>query len=366
MKNKKKILIVSVSSGAGHIRAAQAIEKTAEQSFSEFEVKHIDFLQYISKGTKKIFFDWYKFVVLHRPQLYGFCYKKSDRPNIKKGVQKITKLLTGKNAKSFLKEVEKFYPDFILCTYFVPADILSQTKFKHIPRGTVITDYGFHEFWFTDEKQMYFVASKEIGEKLKKRNVPKTHIVQSGIPINPDFYKEKSETKLREAFGIKQKQKVILILSGGQGLIKSNKIAQQLFSLDMQTTIIAIAGKNKILKKNLDDLMPPPHIQLISVGWTNKMDNYMRVADLIITKPGGLTVSECTALKKPMLLVSPIPGQEECNAIFVKKNKLGLIARDIKEIAKQTSLLLNNQIPIKKLHFKKPAANIILERIKKH
>jgi processive 1,2-diacylglycerol beta-glucosyltransferase len=368
MRNKKKILVISVSAGAGHIRAADAIKKTAERQYPKFDVEHIDFLDFIPKPMKKLFFDWYELVIKFNPELYGFLYRQTDRPKIKHITKKWTEFLSKMNAKKFLKHVVRSNPDYIVCTYFVPADIIVNAREQYsiaAPLATLITDYGIHAFWFTSKEQTYFVATSEMKTALVDKGVDPSRVVLSGIPIDPVFFEKKSIAALKKKYGLPIDKKIILILAGGKGLMKSDEVVSTLFDMEESITIVAIAGKNKTLEASLKSLTPPKKQNLVIVGWTNDMDEYMRMADLIITKSGGMSTTECMILQKPCIIVNPIPGQEEANALYLIEQKYGAVADNPKDLLPLIDELISR--PQKKQRSKIPpnGAIRILDRIKK-
>jgi processive 1,2-diacylglycerol beta-glucosyltransferase len=165
---------------------------------------------------------------------------------------------------------------------------------------------------------------------LERRDI--MNVIVSGIPLDPVFYQEKNKLELRKTYGIPEKQKTFVAISGGQGLTALERIIKELFSAKEPTTIIAIAGDNKILENRLKKLEPPKHIKLIILGWTNKIDDYLRLADVVISKPGGVTTTECVTLGVPMLAVQPLPGQEEENIEYLLENRYGVVARNPEDL----------------------------------
>ncbi len=329
MTPTKKILIISISAGSGHLRAAQAIAKTATAKFPELEVRHIDMMDYVSKSMKTAVVESYDLMAKQLPELYGFFYKKTDRPKISWRLRKLSKFFNKINSGNFFKYIQEFQPDLILCTHFFPIYALAELKKKYnltTPISLVITDYRHHGLQTSINISHYFVPIKKISWDLARNNVPAKNITVSGIPIDPSFYETKSAAELNKKLNIQDGYKNILVLSGGHGLIDTNKIIACLFQLSGKINIFAIAGNSQKLKQQLEKLTPPKYINLNIIGWTDKIDEFMRVADVIISKPGGLTTTECMVLRKPIIAISPIPGQEEYNAEYILENKLGVIA----------------------------------------
>lgn len=357
----KRLLLISVSAGAGHKRAAQALEKQAQQDYPDIAVQHIDMATLVSFPTRAAFFDSYELLVRQLPELWGIMYRASDHTRVKKLFDSAQKMLGSVDTKRFLDTVKAFHPDHIICTHFVPANILAHTTdstISSIPRSIVVTDYGMHELWVSDNPAHYFVATESIKQKLIGRSIHPDDVVVSGIPVDPIFYAKKNTTAIKEKMGVSADKPIILVLAGGQGLIATDGIVKELFSLATPHSIIAIAGKQKALEQRLAALLPPKHHELHVLGWTDHIDEYMRIADIVVTKPGGITTSECIALGKPIVAISAIPGQEEANATYIAEHNLGTICNNLSAI---TSCIASCQT--KKPKEKRIAAQTILSTI---
>jgi len=327
----KKILIISASTGAGHVRAAEAVRKTALLAYPELLVKHIDFLDYLSKPMSMALAGTFDVMVKQAPELWGFVYNQTNQKSVTSGLQKITKALKQISSSEFAEAIRAFNPDYILFTHMFPADmylgLVEKGTLPHIPHGTVITDYGLHEMWLTHPDQHFFVPSEKILWQLREREIKKDKIIFSGIPVDPVFYEKKSQMTLRKKLGFTPKEHIILCLSGGQGLIHLDDVIRTISERKEPATIVAICGTNKKMLNKLKKLVFPAHIKLHVLGWVDTIDEYMRIADIIVSKLGGLTTTECITLGIPIIGINPIPGQEEQNTQFILEHGLGHIAR---------------------------------------
>lgn len=360
----KKLLIVSASPGAGHIRAAEAVHKTALLSYPNLITKHIDFLDYLNKPMKVALAGSYDMMIKQVPDLWGFVYKKTNQQNITNGLQKITKALKNITSYDFAEEIRQFKPDYILFTHMFPADmylgLMEKEKLPSIPHGTVITDYGLHEMWLTHPHQHFFVPSEKIQWQLQQRNIKHENILFSGIPVDPVFYQKKSHASLRKKMKFTPKEHIVLCLSGGQGLTHLDGVIATITKRKEPATIVAVCGTNRTLLKKLNQITCPPHMKLRPLGWVDNIDEYMRIADVIVTKLGGMTTTECITLGIPIIGIDPIPGQEEHNTQFILENKLGHIARTQEDLIYYISHI-EKTLP----YLQKKSANIILDTITK-
>ena len=367
---QKKILLISVSAGSGHVRAAQALEKTAKTKFPEMDITHIDMMDYVSTPLRKTIVDSYNIIAKQLPEVWGFFYKKTNKPKIAKYAQKMAGLLNMINTGPFYNYIKATQPDIILCTHFLPIHALSTIQNsknrKNSKISMLLTDYHNHFFQTSPIINHYFVSCEKIKWRMIYMGIPEEKITESGIPVDPIFYENKKIDELKKIYQADETRKNVLVLSGGQGLVDTNKIILTLWKSNQNLHIFAVAGSNDKLKRELEKLSPPENMRLTVLGWTDKIDEYMRIADIIITKPGGLTTTECITLKKPIIAISPIPGQEEYNAEYILENNFGVIARTPEDllyyIEKNTPVFPNLK---NEINNKKTSAEIILEELQK-
>jgi processive 1,2-diacylglycerol beta-glucosyltransferase len=364
----KKLLIVSASAGAGHVRAAQALEATAKISHPDWEVLHLDIVDYISVASRKLFFESYELIATELPKLWGFFYNSIDVPKRQEQFDKVTSILKKLQSKKFITAVNKFGPDYILCTHFTPPDGLNKNraKLKTNPRiGVVITDYGLHQLWSSCGADDFFVGTEKMRWKLILGGQPETDTFASGIPIFPAFNKNNLQsTNLKRKFEVSDNKKIILVLSGGQGMAGIENIVESLYASQQSLHVFAIVGNNQKRLDSLESLVTPDHITLSAIGWTDKIEEYMAIADVIVSKSGGLTVSEVIAMQKPFIVINPIPGQEERNAEHILVQGYGKIAHTTNDLLYYIGLEADEIAPgYKNLKNKRPAAQVILAAV---
>ncbi len=357
----KKILIVSVSAGNGHTRAAAALKKAVDLFYPQIIADQVDFLDFVGPASKKIFFETYDLLIQNMPTLYRLLYDISDKKTGSKILDKITTLNKKLNTKKFQNFIVKYSPDAIIFTHFIPAEIFN-TFNQTIPSATVITDYDNHRLWFTGNKQKYFVAHAGIKDQLIALGAEKNNIIVSGIPIDPVFYQDTTNAQkklIKEKLKITENNKIITIMPCGQGKIDPTKLVEKILQ-EKDITIIALSGKNKNLLQEYKKIKNK-NIKIIS--WTDDIHKYLQLADLVITKPGGMAISECIALNKPMLFINPIPGQEEKNINYITSIGLGTVLKD----ANLWPEIWNNirQIKLPPILTASPANNIIIDEILK-
>ncbi|HUQ08744.1 MAG TPA: glycosyltransferase [Steroidobacteraceae bacterium] len=314
----RKLLILSVSAGAGHVRAAQAIEAAARGS--PVTATHLDLLALVPADFRKLYGQQYIKLVEKLPQLWAYLYSSTDRPSrdtllgkLKRGAEKL-------NTRRLLAEIERLAPDAILCTHFLPAELLSRRRAKGVklpPVWVQVTDYDVHALWVHPHVDRYCVASEEVAFRLADRGVPPAKIAVTGIPVMPQFSATLDRARCARELGVSPDRFTVLMMAGGAGVGGLDQLAERLLRLPDDMQLIALAGRNDDLLTRLKKLAAAHPGRLHPLGFTTTVERVMTASDLVITKPGGLSVSECLAKGLPMLLVSPIPGQEERNADYL-------------------------------------------------
>jgi processive 1,2-diacylglycerol beta-glucosyltransferase len=316
---KPRVLLLSASSGAGHVRAAEALAK-AFHARGDCDVEHIDAMDYASKAFREIYAKTYIKMVQRAPELMGLVYDRTDQP-WQHPRRRLA--LDRLNTQPMIRMLKQVQPDLCVATHFLPGEILAWliAKRKLLARNAiVVTDYDVHAMWLVRTVDRYYVALQESAEYMARIGVPRETIRVTGIPVDPVFEQHSDKTEVRRKLGLDTKARVLLISAGGYGVGPVAQLVRDLLEMKREWQIVAIAGKSEKLKKTLDKLaatagkLATGTARLVSVGFTTEMDQYMAAADLLVGKAGGLTTSEALARELPIALVEPIPGQEERNA----------------------------------------------------
>jgi processive 1,2-diacylglycerol beta-glucosyltransferase len=351
----KKILILSVSAGAGHMRAAEAIRATAAINAPEIEVLHLDVMDFVSSAFRKLYTDFYIKLVNHAPALWGYLYSASNEAQTDSKREKVRQALERMNARPLKKAIADFAPDAIICTHFLPAEMLSRLIRKDrmtTPVWVQVTDFDLHRLWVHEHMSGYFAANDEVAYRMRAHGIlaEKIHVV--GIPIMPAFAQPLSRTTCAHEFGLDPAKPTILLMGGGAGLGSLDTVAGHLLAQNEAFQLIVLAGKNADALAHLQQLALRYPGRLLPQGFTNQVERLMACADLVITKPGGLTTSECLAMGLPMIVNAPIPGQEERNADFLLEQGVALKAFDEVTLAYRVQYLLAHPDKLAEMHNK--------------
>ena len=315
-----KILLLSVSAGAGHMRAAEALHQCAQQQFPGVQTLHLDVMQYVTTAFRKIYADWYVKLVNASPATWRLLYEKADEADPRSPFQKLRRATERLNTKALLRAVEDFGPDAVVCTHFLPAELLMheiRRERLRLPVWVQVTDFDLHRMWIMPNMAGYFAGNDEIAERMRQMIAPSAQIHSTGIPIMPAFGEAPDAAAARAQFGLDPARRMVLLMGGGAGMGGLDDVARTLLAIEQDFQLVVLAGKNEEMLRALQALAAEHPARLIPMGFTDQVHRLMACASFVITKPGGLSTSECLAMGVPMILNSPIPGQEERNADYL-------------------------------------------------
>jgi processive 1,2-diacylglycerol beta-glucosyltransferase len=319
-RRRKRLLILSASAGHGHIRCGQAVEKACAAEKLDFDVTHVDILDYTNPLFKTVYSRMYIDMMTNMPEVLGWLYDQLDKPwKSKKHKLAFDKLHVG----PFVRLIERVRPDMVFSTHSLPAEIISwlrerKRKPMNIRQTVVITDFDVHALWLCEHFEHYFVALDETRAHLEALGMPEEKITVSGIPIDPVYRSLPDRRTMRRKHGLDPDRVTIVVSAGGYGVGRVETVLSLLLRLRHPAQVIAVCGKNEALKQRLAAQAAAeerhPRVALKVVGYTNAMHEFMAASDLIVGKPGGMTMCESLASGLVWVVVNPIPGQEERNS----------------------------------------------------
>jgi processive 1,2-diacylglycerol beta-glucosyltransferase len=341
----ERVLILSASAGAGHVRAAEALERAFAELGAAREVRHLDALHFTNKVFRSLYSKAYLELVDHAPDVLGWLYDWLDTPWEKERRRLAWDKL---NTRPLIKMLERYRPDLVLCTHFLPAEIISWLKAKGrlaCPQAIVVTDFDVHAMWLCHRFEHYFVAIEETREHLVRLGIPAGRVTVSGIPIDPVFAVRKDRSEMRRKLGLEAERATMLLSAGGFGVGPIEHAVTNLLELAHPAQIVVVCGRNAELKERLDQLAAGSagrRNRLFAIGYTTAMDEYMSAADVLIGKPGGLTTSEALAKELLLVIVNPIPGQEERNSDHLLEQGAAIRCNNLPVLAYKIDRLLDD------------------------
>ncbi|WP_171013842.1 glycosyltransferase [Chitinivorax sp. B] len=309
------ILLLHATAGAGHTRAAQAVA-AALLANDQTDVQVTDILACTSSLFRKMYVKSYIDLVQHAPRLWGYLYEKHDKMRAADSKTARTRLLFDKaNSRRFKDLLTETNPKVILCTHFLPLELLSDRKQRGkltTPVHAVITDVSPHAFWVYPHIDHYHVANAASARELECKGIPPERISVTGIPVDPIFAQQTSAPQMRAQLGLPERP-TVLLLSGGFGVGPLLDMLNSFEGEDCGLSLVVVAGRNAELEAACHERAQTLKTPVTVHGFVNNIHELMDAADLVVTKPGGLTTNEILAKGKPMALVAPIPGQEQRN-----------------------------------------------------
>lgn len=258
-------------------------------------------------------------------------------------------------------------PDIIIITFpmIVVPEYRNKTG-KVIPTFNVMTDFCLHKIWVHENIDRYYVATDYVKQKLVEIGTHPSNVKVTGIPIRPQFEVDVPKSIIYKKYGLSSDKKVLLIMAGAHGVLKNVKELCEALLLDSEVQIVVVCGKNAALKQSLSELEQAHPNQLKALGYVEQIDELFRVTDCMITKPGGITLTEATAIGVPVILYKPVPGQEKENALFFEDYGAAIVINRHEDILESVTNLLQDEEKlesmkqnIKKLHLKQSSQTIL-------
>jgi processive 1,2-diacylglycerol beta-glucosyltransferase len=342
-----RILILSASVGAGHVRAAEAVELALKQMVPSATVHNVDVLALTNRVFRRVYGRSYLDLVNKAPHVLGYFYDMLDQPSRsgKNRGDRFRLLVEKMNLKKFTRFLLEDRWDLVINTHFLPAEIIGSLRKAgklDVPQVTVTTDFETHRLWVNQPCERYFTATEEGAQYLQAWGVPAGDIVTTGIPIHPEFSAAKDKNALLAKHGLDGSRPIVLQLAGGFGVGPIEKLFLSLLQVPTPLQVVAVCGRNARLKFDLDNLDKPERHKIKVVGFSRDIDELMAVADLVITKPGGLTTSETLARGTVMVIVNPIPGQESRNSDYLLESGAAIKANNAATLPHKVTALLND------------------------
>ena len=344
MKSKKKILLVYSTAGMGHKKAALALESVMKGFSGDYDVKPVDVMEYATRLYKFLYLDFYVFLMKKATWLWALMFYVSDM----KLVDILTRSIRGKmdynGVTGFGEFLLKEAPDAVIATHFLVPSIAGILKKKGLKSelSAVVTDYGPHSYWLSGSIDIYFAGSERVRTELIRKGIKPEKIRVTGIPTGSEFHARQNEDALRKKYGLDEARKTVFIMSGGFGVGPVGKMLKAMNSCKSKVQVIAVCGHNKELYGQLESIASSLNYPLKLFAFTDKVAELMAVSDVMITKAGGISVTEAMDSSLPMILFGSIPGQETWNERFLSENGAAVIAKSIEDIPRLADGMLED------------------------
>lgn len=361
-----KILIFYASYGGGHLSAANSIKSYIERNCKNCIVEMCDCMKYINKPIEKITTDAYKIMAKDAPKAWGMIYKWSDKGPIFHISNFNNEIMSKKLNKMF----DEFKPDIVISTH--PFSTQMSAYLKKIGKinckiASIMTDFASQNQWLVGHEYVdyIFVSNKEMRDDIIKKGVDANKVFATGIPLSLRFQEKFDKDEIYKEFNLNPNKKTILFFGGGEfGLAKETTtevLKQFVENLQNKYQIVIISGKNDKIHQKFEKIVEEEQAQENAkvFGFTNKVPELMSISYMVVTKPGGLTSTESLSSNLPMIIINPIPGQEEENARYLEEKKVAIWLHDDDNFKEKIKQILENNQKIEEMRDKtKEIANI--------
>ncbi|MBR1654606.1 MAG: glycosyltransferase [Clostridia bacterium] len=351
----KKVLILYAKYGGGHLSAANAIKSYIENNYTDTEVRSVDCVEYFNKFISNVTTGAYKKMAKKAPNLWKKIYYGST-DGFLSHVSNFTNKLMAKKLKKLFNE---YNPDTVISVHPFGTPITSYLKNHegiNCKLAVVFTDFAPHEQWLVGKEECdYFFVSNEVMKQalIDNYNIASDKIHVTGIPLSSAFSSNFNDGEIIEKYNLNKDKKLILFFGGGEFGLGENYTVQILKELTQyidKYQIVAVSGRNKKMYNEFINLSNElKSNDLHTLDYCTDVPALMHMSSLVVTKPGGLTSSESLASHLPILIINPIPGQEEENAEFLVNAGAAIWLKKEDDIQQVINSLLNNESKLEEL-----------------
>jgi processive 1,2-diacylglycerol beta-glucosyltransferase len=330
------------------MRAADAVAAAVRELIPEAKVENRDVLEFTNPLFRRVYGKAYLDLVNRAPHLVGFIYDHMDRASKSKNrlSERLLRAVDKLNLKPFEDWLLAAKPDLVINTHFLPAERIARLRTlgkTAVPQVTVCTDFDTHRLWVNQPCDRYFVATEEGADHLVHWGVKRSDIEIIGIPVDTGFSRPVDRQACLARFQLAGDRPIVLQMCGGFGVGPVEGVFQSLLEAKTPMDLVVVCGRNAKLKTALSALPAPEQHRVHIFGFTAEMDQLMGCADIVVSKPGGLTTSEILARGLAMVIVNPIPGQEDCNSDYLLENGAALKANHPSSLSRKLNLLLESR-----------------------
>jgi len=340
--NSKRIFILTLSVGTGHVRAAEVLQRAFYDCIDPVEVRLLDALKVARSWFLALYVRPYWWLLRRAPGLWRWLFERRQ-----KKLHRATapRWVFRRGCKEVFEQLKAYAPHLVIANEVGALEIAALGKREgwfHAPILAVQTDFQTEPPWVQAEVDVYCVGSEEARSQLVNWGTSPNRILVCGIPVDPVFALPLDKSELRRALGLDAQRPVILVMGGGMGPAPLDAIVGSLELCRFPLQVLVVAGHDRILKQALDHMRRKVALNLHVFGWTDTIPELMAVADLLITKPGGLTAAEALSAGLPMIVTHPIPGPEERHVRYLVQLGAALQAKNLEEIPQLVTQMLSN------------------------
>ena len=329
----RRILFLYLTKHSGHYAAAVAIDEMIRRVDGNIETMLLDSFSHANPVLSKVTLRAYLAVLKAAPEIWEFMY---DNPEFKERTKKLRETLNRGNSRKLQRLLHEFAPDVVVCTQAFACGVIASWK-RATGRRTpalvgVLTDFVAHRYWADPEVDLYIAPSEETRQNLIAQGVLPERITTHGIPTNQCFLGPVDRAAVIKNLGLKPDLPKILVMGGSLGLGPMKSVIRKLNKLPQPFDIIVVTGKNQELQEQLARKGAKLRHTTKIFGFVDNVHELMEISEMIITKPGGITIAEALVKKLPMIIINPIPGQEAKNSEYLLSQSVAVEATDANDV----------------------------------
>ena len=314
----RRILFLYLTKHSGHYAAAVAIEDAVRRLDPQVETMLLDSFSHTNPVLSRVTLRAYLAALKAAPEIWEWMY---DNPEFKERTARIRELLNRGSSKKLQRVLADFQPDAVVCTQAFACGVIAswkQATGRDWPAlAGVLTDFVAHRYWAHEKVDLYIAPSQETKQTLVSQGVPPERVVADGIPVNERFTAFVDKAGIVKKLGLRPDLPKVLVMGGSLGLGPMKSVIRKLDKLPQPFDIVAVTGKNEELKDRLSRKGRKLRHHTTIFGFVDNVHELMEIAEIVVTKPGGITTAEALVKQLPMIIINPIPGQEAKNTEFL-------------------------------------------------
>lgn len=330
-----RIAILHATAGSGHKRAAESLAAAISEQRPDALVREVDTLVFASRFYRGTYATSYNVMAARAPRLWAALYHSMAAPRVNRSTAPVRLAMDRLNLRRLVHVLEREQPDAVVCTHFLPVEVLSPRRGNgrmRVPLYCVITDFTAHPVWAFPHVDRYFVASEVVADELHGHGVPRERIEVAGIPVDLRFASVLGRDAARARARLEPERPAVLVMGGGAGVGPLAELAGRLADLASQPQVVVVCGTNGRLRREVEALPAAREGRVRVLGFSREIDVLLEGCDVVVTKAGGLTCAEALIKRTPLVIFRPTPGQEVRNAEFLERGHAAVMAESIEDV----------------------------------